>query len=30
LVLAAQEIGWEGLGQIDPDSTRRLRKLLTK
>lgn len=30
LVLAAQEIGWEGLGQIDPDSTRRLRKLLAK
>jgi hypothetical protein len=30
LVLAAQEIGWEGLTQIDPDSTRRLRKLIAK
>jgi TRAP-type C4-dicarboxylate transport system substrate-binding protein len=30
LVLAAQEIGWEGLGQIDPDSTKRLRRLLAK
>ena len=30
LVLAAQEIGWEGLNQIDPESSRRLRKLLAK
>jgi hypothetical protein len=30
LVLAAQEIGWEGLSQIDPESSRRLRKLLAK
>ena len=30
LVLAAQEIGWDALSQIDPDSTRRLRRLLAK
>jgi len=30
LIQAAQEIGWDGLGRIDSDGTRRLRRLLVK
>jgi TRAP-type C4-dicarboxylate transport system substrate-binding protein len=30
LVLAAQEMGWEGLSQIDSENTKRLRNLLAK